>query len=141
MKLSGFLAATMAVASAALLGKEPQLPCGDNSPITPTVVTDVTVPVILPVPGSTAIIFGNITLVTFSNGTLILKKWLPFPSPSAAAVSGFDINSSGSMGLSQQDATLNMVPLDPEADIDIGTSVIDVTINGVNGNTAVDIFF
>jgi hypothetical protein len=30
---------------------------------------------------------------------------------------------------------------DPEADIDIGISVIDVTINGVDGNTAVDIFF
>ena len=71
---------------------------------------------------------------------MIIKKLITFPGLNSST-GGLDINIPSSMRLSQPDSSLNMEPMDPEAEINIGPDKIDVTINGVDGNTAVDIFY
>lgn len=133
MKASAFIATTMALASAAAT-QHPIGCVGD-----PTIAADITVPVVLPIPGTSIIAIGNVSIVTFSNGTLILKKLLLFPGLNAST-GGIDISIPSSLRLHQEEPSLNVEPLDPEVVINIEPEEIDVTINGVDDNTAVDIF-
>lgn len=137
MKVYAFIAVPIALASAALPVKKLQVVCAGD----PAVTTDITVPVVLPIPGTTITAVGNATIVTFSNGTMIIKKLITFPGISATTSSGIDVKTASSIKLKQQDSVLNMKPFDPEVVIDIEPEKIDVTINGVDGNTAVDIFY